>query len=104
MPGNKAESTHSANSYSTQELLPQLGVTRVVGRNVECSPDHAARTVRHVRAQFGDRQRLDAARDTHPIGRRRKIGCGIGQCSIEVEQDQPDAVADLHSGLRHAIK
>ena len=77
---------HKRILISRKEFIAQRDIVLVVGRLFESHAQQAARTLRSDRSQNLERQRLDTARDSHRVGGGGKIGCGVGERSVEVEQ------------------
>ncbi len=79
-----------------EEAVAQRAVSLVLGRDIESGFEQTARAARSVRARDFGRQGREAALGAHPVERAGEIGSGVGQGTVQVEQDRAGR-AGFHS-------
>ncbi len=85
-----------------EERLAHRVVVRVPGRDAHARLQQAPRAGRRVRAQAVHRHRRQAGVRAHAIERQREIARGIGERSVEVEEDGGDRQRPRRGVSRHA--
>ncbi|MNX98612.1 hypothetical protein D3C86_1310290 [compost metagenome] len=71
-----------------QELQARRLIVRVARRQIQGHPKQAARALRRDGAQGFERHGLQTAAGTLLIGGGGQVGGGVGQCAVEIEQNQ----------------